>query len=655
MRIRISPLPLAWSATLFLSGAAGAAILPEARSIDWSPGIPGGIPERSTLCSRIESSSFSPDSLVAADSIQAAIDHCPDNQVVKLGPGVYKLNHSLFLNRPVVLRGEGPDQTILKVDPPHKEITAVYLGLRWFKNTQSTPLAKGALRGDSAVELATALPLSAGEIVLLDQTTDTSLVEWGSRSPVGDVSRTWFTRPDRPLGQILEVKSVSGNVVHFRKPLHLAFPLQFSPQISRYAQNEGGEVLPVVKFAGLEDLRVTQSGNGSIALANAAYCWVRNVESDHQFGAAIDIDGSYQCEVRDSYFHSTSMPVPGGGGYGISFSFYSSENLLENNISWNMNKVMVMRASGGGNVIGYNYFEDGVIAYAPEWVEVGANSSHMTCPHFELFEGNQAFNFDGDNTWGNAIYITALRNHFTGKRRNLDTFKLRDESNPRAVGLEEGHRWYSFLGNVLGTKDMDPSPRSGYVYDAPFPENNDLVPMWKLGYNPEDWGAPPDPRVLATTLRHGNFDFFTKIVHWDSTISDHTIPASLYRKTKPAFFGELPWPWVDPLGTNVVQRLPARERFDRMLGLPVGTHGGAPAIQPYQNLWSGRARGSFYSSAPVAWIDLLGHDGSRILTLPVAPNQTSIPLPSGLRPGLHLYRARSTEGILVAQGSVLAL
>ena len=85
----------------------------------------------------------------------------------------------------------------------------------------------------------------------------------------------------------------------------------------------------------------------------------------------------------------------------------------------NGNKVMVMRASGGGNVIGYNYFDNGYIGNYLGWVETGMNASHMTCPHFELFEGNQAFNIDGDDTWGGAVYNTFFRNHPTGKRRSM--------------------------------------------------------------------------------------------------------------------------------------------------------------------------------------------------------------------------------------------
>jgi hypothetical protein len=54
-------------------------------------------------------------------------------------------------------------------------------------------------------------------------------------------------------------------------------------------------------------------------------------------------------------------------------------------------------------VIGYNYLDDGYIGYDLGWVENGLNAAHLTWPHFELFEGNEAFNIDGDDTWGGAV------------------------------------------------------------------------------------------------------------------------------------------------------------------------------------------------------------------------------------------------------------
>jgi hypothetical protein len=70
--------------------------------------------------------------------------------------------------------------------------------------------------------------------------------------------------------------------------------------------------------------------------------------------------------------------------------------------------------------------------------------------------------------------------------------------------------------------------------------------------------------VRSTVLREGNFDFVTKQVHW--TGAPQQLPASLYLTGKPAFFGNDPWPWVDPTGTTTLFTLPARARFDAMTG-----------------------------------------------------------------------------------------
>src|SRR5690606_24234775 len=98
---------------------------------------------------------------------------------------------------------------------------------------------------------------------------------------------------------------------------------------------------------------------------------------------------------------------------------YSADNLIENNIVWNFNKVITMRASGGGNVVGYNYFEDGWGAGYPQIPEVGLSAAHYATPHHELFEGNESWNISGDAYWGNSIYITFFRNHVDGKRRSM--------------------------------------------------------------------------------------------------------------------------------------------------------------------------------------------------------------------------------------------
>jgi hypothetical protein len=129
------------------------------------------------------------------------------------------------------------------------------------------------------------------------------------------------------------------------------------------------------------------------------------------------------------------------------------------------------------------------------------------------------------------------------------------------------------MGNVLGTQGQSLFPgQLQFVYEAtpglgsPSGFDNDaFVPMWKLGYDGESGSAARDPKVISTTIRHGNYDYVTNSVVWDASNPNRALPASLYLSSKPAFFGSNPWPWVDPeAGTQAtrVQVLPAKVRFD---------------------------------------------------------------------------------------------
>jgi len=545
-------------------GLSEAGLLPPERQTLWHPGIPGGIPARTTICATVSAAAYGNGGQDATDGIQNAIARCPAGQVVQLSAGEFKITRPLIISTGIVLRGQGPARTRLKM-PAGTNANLVTIGTRWFKLFGSTDLAGDALKGSRSVTLVRNPGLARGEIVLVDQLTDPSITRWGAKSPPGSPSRAWFTRPERPIGQVMEIESVSGSTVSFTTPFHIDMKRTFAAQLSRFSNSESGPRVPSVRYAGLEDLYVSggSQGQGNVKLANAAYSWVKNIESDFQDGDSVSIDGSFRCVVRDSYVHSTQTPQPGGGGYGISFAWYSADNLVENNVVWNMNKVMVMRASGGGNVIGYNYMEDGWIGYNPRWMEVGLNASHMTTPHFELFEGNQSFNFDGDNTWGNAVYVTVFRNHLTGHRRSARPLQLADAQNRRAIGLMQGHWWYTFVGNVLGTADQDAAPFSGFSYEATYPWRGTLVGMWRLGYNPEDWNAPADSKVVSTIVRGGNYDYATRRVSWED-VPAQSLPDSLYLTSKPPFFGDDPWPWVDPTGATKLHTLPARRRFDAM-------------------------------------------------------------------------------------------
>src|SRR4029079_16765483 len=319
---------------------------------------------------------------------------------------------------------------------------------------------------------------SAARLVGLEEPTDSSYVYWGidAAAAPGGPARGWFTRFDRPVGQMLEVAAVSGNTVSFTTPLHIGFDTAHTAQLTRYTIPYGA------RYAGVEDLYVRGGDGDHRNLRFALYCWIKNVESDWSYGDAFALDSCFRCVLRDSYAHDVAHPYPGGAGYLLSLARYTADSLVENSIFINGNKVMVMRASGGGNVIGYNYFDNGYIGNYLGWVETGMNASHMTCPYFELFEGNQAFNIDGDDTWGGAVYNTFFRSHASGKRRSYA-----DVNSRRAIGLMYGHYYYSFVANVLGSPNENPAPYGSFAYEDVWPWENDPVGLWRLGYTPKGW------------------------------------------------------------------------------------------------------------------------------------------------------------------------
>jgi hypothetical protein len=569
--------------------------LPADRSTLWQPGVTynGGIPARTTIYTTL-----SPSGGDDTAAIQNACNGCPANQVVKLNAGTFLISGSgIEMNTSnITLRGSGVGSTILqKTDRATSAFPIIILGRRWCddKMTNSVDLSVDGVKGEYSVTLASApspVPY-VGQIVYLDQYTNSSKTMWGYKPEAAEPdfsmdpdhpARYWFHRWNRPISQVCQVAAVSGDhrTITFDAPLHIDFPTADVSQLSIYYA--GGSVITETKWSGIEDLTFTLGGAGNVGITLASYCWLKNVECSHWNGAPnVSVGAAFRCEVRDSLLWQADQPSPGGAGYCIAVEYGSADCLVENCIMWSCNKVQVMRASGGGNVWGYNYMQDGLIDYMHNFVESGMNASHMTTPHYELFEGNESFGIDGDFTWGNSIYITFFRNNATGIRRNEGssfsdgdgTFSgLTDEYNRKAAGMGEKHWWYSFVGNILGAPGMavvNP-PQSSMIYEWTGTEGDAVFPMWKLCQIPSEVGGGQDAVALSRTLRDGNYDYLTTSQRWHGIGGDPgdgtpaTLPDSLYLDSKPAFFGSETWPWVEPGGSTKLYTLPAKARFDAL-------------------------------------------------------------------------------------------
>jgi hypothetical protein len=566
-------------------------IIPADRMTTWNPGLNsvGGIPNRTTTYRVLSPRGGSLDDTAA---IQRALDTCPRGQVVKLSPGTFNINGGglHFRRTDCTLRGSGTGAfgsgnggtRLVKADrDTNPSFAVLYVGYGT-ELSSSINLAADAIKGTNSLMLAGSPRIAVGEIVLIDQVTDNdSRVWWGPQhNPPGGGSRRWFSRQDRSLAQMMEVTAVKGNTVTFSTPFHITFKAEYAAQLSRYVD-------PVLHRVGIEDLYVYggMGGHGNIWVALCAYCWIKNIEAHWSIGSSVRFSGTFRSVLRDSYIHETPDPNPGGAGYLVDLNLGASDNLIENNVMWYGNKTIVMRATGGGNVIAYNYMDDAFGSYYPSMPEAGLNAGHYTTPHMELLEGNYSHNYKGDSFWGNSIYITVFRNHLSGLRAArppLDTYKssaypYMDLQGRTAVDIQAHSDYTNLVGNVLGFRGQSllSYSQGGYSHAQTawsyerldgFPKDGE-VPMWSIG-SQQAGGWTWVPETYQTQLREGNWDWVTQSQRWHGiggavgSGAPQAIPNSLYLAAKPAFFDTNPWPWVNP-SNGTVSILPAKACFEQ--------------------------------------------------------------------------------------------
>src|SRR5256885_4355691 len=151
-------------------------ILDPSRAIDWShAGIPGGIPNRATICA-----SLGPGSTAA--QIDAAIAACPPDQVVFLTAGTFTLSAGLNMKSDVTLRGAGADRTKLVFTgttpcdrgPPPYPVICFKGSFSWAGGVEnSADWTAGYRKGSTVITLSNTANLRAGEsFLILDQVDD---------------------------------------------------------------------------------------------------------------------------------------------------------------------------------------------------------------------------------------------------------------------------------------------------------------------------------------------------------------------------------------------------------------------------------------------------------------------------------------------------
>jgi hypothetical protein len=252
-----------------------------------------------------------------------------------------------------------------------------------------------------------------------------------------------------------------------------------------------------------------------------------------------------------------------------------SESLVENNIIYYMNKPLTMRATGGGNVVAFNYVDDAWTSADEYMSETDIDMGHASFPYMELVEGNEAPQIATDDVWGGSGWMTVFRNHASGEQRRS---ALHESERLSAIALEGGALYLNFVGNALGKTGPIGTTGMSQVYEVHANPPGDVPAIWRIGMSPTSTGGSgthdqdaydPYPWPAGTTggtlLRAGNWDAITNGVADGATPG---LPASLYLDGPPSWWGANPWPYVDPARDPVVGTLPAKVRFDA-LGVPI--------------------------------------------------------------------------------------
>jgi hypothetical protein len=584
----------------------GGSILPADRdaSANWARAgmlSVGGIPNRTTQCG----STISPSGGDDTSKIQGAINACPVGDVVQLSAGTFNVSEGnyLLINKGITLRGSGPGNTILTRTggatlnsgyPGSNPSPIIVVGPGRYGATSTTGinLSTDGAKGSYSVQLTSTAGLSVGQVVELDEASGASYrtdplgfgqiwaapdwrVVWQKHNPsvgwddfdsstypyTAGSTGCYYSRCDRPTSEYHQIANISGTTVTFDSPLTISYRVSHTAELWYSTP-------AFVANAGVENLSVSHGDSSNLTFIDASNSWAQNVESSLYLNGGIVIAGSFRVQLEEVYVHDAAWAQPGGAGYNIDINWGSSEILVENSISVLANKVMVIRSAGAGCVIAYNYMDDGFINTINTWQEIGVNGSHATGSHATLFEGNESFNGDSDNTHGNSIYMVYYQNYFSGYRRQMtdpyDGSTIDDINNIpggngplRAIGAMAYSYWETYIGNVLGTSGHT----AGWVYDSTVQTQPGI---WMLGWD-GNGNLPNDPNVASEAYRHGKFDYLRNTVTWDPNNSNHTLVNSLYLTQTPTFFNAgrgYAWPWVNPTGSPQLYTLPAKARYD---------------------------------------------------------------------------------------------
>jgi hypothetical protein len=553
-----------------------AGIVDPSRAIDWSSaGVPGGIPNRTTICATLNPGA-------TASQISSALAACPAGQVVFLNAGTYNLTASIVVtaHNNVTLRGAGADQTFLVFIASSncwgQTADVCFRGsdVNWSLGPSNTATVTGSgpwPKGTTSVTLSNTTNLSVGQWMILDQVDDlndtgviynceeSATVSPSQNPPCNDDSggtggdsgaqRGSGTPSARGQQQFVTVTGISGNTVTFTPALYMPNWRVFTDSRGPNTTGAWWPTTPV-SGVGLENVSLDHSqSNGFLGTLffNCMGCWVKGVRSlnsdrDH-FGLYV----SPRSTIRDSYMYGTKNSV--SQSYGVE-AFGSSDSLIENNITQQVAVPFMINSDCEGCVVSYGFSINDYYTASANWMMQGIFLHSLTTNI--LLEGNVVSGAIGDLFHGTHNFITMFRNRFDGHQANNGATTT---ANTNPIKLYPFSRYFNLIGNVLGTSGY----HTVYQYTASPEAGGGDTSVMVLGTGTVTCCQAGDPLVASTLFRWGNYDTVNNAVRFVNTEvpsglslyanavpSTQVLPVSFYLSAKPAWFGSVAWPPVGP-------------------------------------------------------------------------------------------------------------
>jgi hypothetical protein len=547
---------IALLATSIMASAQIDTIWPETNRVPWTPGIytgvPGGIPVVTNVWTNFYSTN-------ASSEVQAAINTAPAGtfSVIKLNAGVYYFTNGLQAGggkSHIIFRGDGTNTIINTTNAAGFLYAGSASDYDWRYPSATNWITGGLSKGSTNLSLANTTDFATGRLARIIVVSDTNI-------PVTGVTGT----ADGLQQQAVWITAKTSSNVTIWPPLYGGYG---AARLALARQQ--------ATWIGVEDMVINATNSTAqhpFYWEQTYACWMKGVRVRYSYNYNVFWYDSAFVEMRECYLDRVRGSGPNHSGLLVNTV---SAGLFEDNIIYGSFPLIENNFGISGNVFGYNFCEDsrdgGVGALG-----AAIDSNHAPHNAFNLYEGNVSPNIQCDGYYGSASHDTIFRNWFHGSL--LSETPAYVLGNRYAVIFNRFTRYMGVIGNVLGNTNSTwaygglacaypGGTYDGILYKFGYPNlGNDS----SVGYAPPwaDWGTWPgangfqecDTNVAATTTLKGNWSYYASGVTNTESLGGVTLPDSLYRDSKPSYFGTNRWPTFGPEQSTTLASIPAQYRY----------------------------------------------------------------------------------------------